>query len=112
MDKDDLGPVDPQRLHRIGERNAVPPLPCSLREELVDVGGDRLVEVELFVVQLERDRVCMPIGEQPLAGEVPEVLLEAAQSPGAIGAEPQDVPPDLASGFTQLVRLWKQVGIE
>ena len=37
---------------------------AGLRQELVDVGGDRLVEVELFVVQAEGDGVRVTVREK------------------------------------------------
>ena len=84
-------------------------LPARLRQELVDVGGDRLVEVVLLHVQLEGDRVRVPVGKEPPAAQVAEVFLEPAERPRAIGAELEDVAADLGGLASDAVRFGEQV---
>src|SRR5262249_62233547 len=74
-----------------GRGDAGPPAAARLRQELVDGCGDRLVKVVLLEVQLERDRVRVPVREQPPAAQVAEVFLEPPQCPRAVRAELEDV---------------------
>ena len=89
--------------------NARLPSAARLRQELVDVGGNGLVEVVLLNVQLESDRVRVPVGEKPPATQVAEVFLEPAECPRAIGAEFEDVAADLGCLASHPVRLGEQV---
>ena len=51
-------------------------------EEVIDVAGDFLVELILGPFEREGLGPSVPLGEEPLALEVPEVLFHAAEVPG------------------------------
>ena len=94
------------------EGDARLPAAARLRQELVDVGGDRLVQIILLGVQLEGDRVRVPVREEPPAPEVAEVLLEPPERPWAVRAEPEDVPADLRRLPADPMRLGEQIGVD
>ena len=79
-----------------GERDALLLAAAGLRQELVDVGGDGLVEVVFLAVQPERDGVGVAVGKQALALHVLQVFLQPAQRPRAIRAEAENVAADFA----------------
>ena len=70
--------------------------PARLRQELVDVGGNCLVEVELFLIQPELDRVGVAVREETLAVNVAEIFLQAAERPRAVFSEAENVASNLA----------------
>ena len=95
-----------------GQRNALLLAPARLWQELVYVGCDRLVQVKLFMIQPEGDRVRMAVGEKPLTVDVAEVFLQSAECPRTVFSETENVAPNLARTFTHPSGLRKKVGID
>ena len=86
---------------------------ARLREELVDVGGDRLVEVVLLRRFSLNATVCAcRSGNSRRPSQVAEVFLQPPQRPRAIRAEPEDVAADLGRLVADAVRLGEQVGVD
>ena len=82
-------------------------------QELVDVGGDRLVEVVLLHVQLERDRMRVAVREQPtaVAGRG-RSSLSRRSAQGQSGPSLQDVAADLGGLVAEAMRLWERSGVD
>jgi hypothetical protein len=83
-----------------------------LRQELVDVGRDCLVEVVLLAVQAESNGVGKAVRKQAASIEVLEIFFEAAKRPGAIRAEPENVPSYLAGLVRKPMWFWEKVWIQ
>ncbi len=88
------------------------PLALLLRDELVDVRRDGLVQRELVAVEREGHRDGVAVREQPLAVHVLQVFLQAAECPGAVGPQAEHVAADLGSLLAQPMGLGKQVAVE
>ena len=94
------------------EGDAVPSPPGRLRQEFVDVGGDRLVDGVLLGAEVEADGVHVPIRKQPAPVQVLEIFLQPPERPRAVLAELQDVAPDPSGFLAEAMGLGEQVPVD
>ena len=87
-------------------------LPLACGHELVDVGGDRLVEIVFVVVEHEGDGVAWRSGKSRWPSMSLQVFLEPAQRPRAIGAQGANVAADFDAVSPSRCGSGKQVGID
>ena len=85
---------------------------CLLRDKLIDIGRHGLIKGVFIVVQAEGNRLRMPVREKPLAAGIAEVFFQAAQTPGGILTETEDVFAYCRGLFPKAVRFGEQVGID
>ena len=83
-----------------------------LRQELVDVGSDRLVDGVLVGSEGEADRSDVAVGEQAGPLEVLQVFLQAPERPGAVVAEAQDLAADASGVLSDAMRFGKEIEVE
>ena len=79
------------------QRDALLLAPAGLRQELVDVCGDRLVETILLRVQMEGNGLHVTVGKEPPAVHIAQVFLQPPQGPRALWPQPQDVAADASA---------------
>ena len=94
------------------ERDAVLPPSGCLRQKLVDVRRDRLVDRELLRPEFEADGVHVPVGEQSAAMQVLQVFLQPPERPRTIRAKPQNVAANLPGYLTESMWLGEQIAID
>ena len=94
------------------ECHAVLPPAGRLRQELVDVGGDRLVDAVLVASEGEADRSDVAVGEQAAAVDVLQLFLQAPERPGAVVPVAQNLAADASGVLSDAMRFGKEIEVE
>ena len=97
---------------RTYERDAVLPFPGGLRQKLVDVGRDRLVDGVLLGSEVEADRSDVTVGEQPAPVQVSQVLLQSAERPRTVFAEAKDIAADALGLLAGAMWFGKEIAVQ
>jgi hypothetical protein len=98
--------------HGADERYTRLPPATGLRQKLVNVSRDCFIKVVFFPIQPAGHRMRMPIGEEAVPAEVPQVFLQSAQRPRAVWTQLENVPTDLSRLVTYAARLREEVWVK
>ena len=83
-----------------------------LRNELVDVGRDRLVQIIFLAAEGELDGAGVPVREQASSSQILQVLLQPPERPRAIIAEAKYLAANSRGMLTQTVRFGEEVWVD